>query len=301
MIQSPRLIPGRTNAIALGLLFPTLLLLLMFGPGTHGITFAVATIAFSILGFTAYCFLHEAEHELLFESRFLNDGAGVMLGLFFPAPFHLLRQGHLGHHARNRTDTEAFDLYHPNRPREKWMRRFQLYGTLTGIWYLVVVLSNVLAFTWPLPLLFRRTDRSARALLSSFNPEKIGIVRLEALLALLFHGTLLWLSDSPGFYLLMYFFSGLLWSSQQYLHHYGTERHPERGARNVRTWKFLDLLWLNHNLHLTHHLKPSLPWIHLRLNGPPATTTMMSAYWQMWRGPVADTSTVMDVTEGRVV
>ena len=45
------------------------------------------------------------------DAKIPSPAAGVLMALFFPAPFHLLRQGHIGHHLRNRSDDEAFDLY----------------------------------------------------------------------------------------------------------------------------------------------------------------------------------------------
>ncbi len=56
---------------------------------------------------------------------------------------------------------------------------------------------------------------------------------------------------------------GVTWSSMQYMHHYATERHVHKGARNLRTWRWLDALWLNHNWHQRHHEQPNVPWIHL--------------------------------------
>ena len=70
----------------------------------------LVTTVFAIVMNSVYATIHEAEHRMLFDDRRLNDGAGVLLALLFPAPFHLLRQGHLGHHLRNRSDDEAFDL-----------------------------------------------------------------------------------------------------------------------------------------------------------------------------------------------
>src|SRR3954471_13333621 len=68
-------------------------------------------VAFGILMNSVYAIIHEAEHAMLFPNRVANEFTGVLMALFFPAPFHLLRQGHIGHHLRNRSDDEAFDLY----------------------------------------------------------------------------------------------------------------------------------------------------------------------------------------------
>src|SRR5881394_3445315 len=57
-------------------------------------------LGFGILLNSMYAIIHEAEHGILFPDRRWNDAAGSVLALFFPAPFHLIRQGHLGHHMR---------------------------------------------------------------------------------------------------------------------------------------------------------------------------------------------------------
>jgi hypothetical protein len=72
---------------------------------------ALLALAFGILMNSVYSIIHEAEHGILFPNRRVNDAVGIFLAAFFPAPFHLIRQGHLGHHLRNRSDDEAFDLY----------------------------------------------------------------------------------------------------------------------------------------------------------------------------------------------
>ena len=60
---------------------------------------------------------------------------------FFPAPFHLIRQGHIGHHIRNRSDDEAFDLYFSNESR--FWKCVQLYGTLTGLFWVLIYVTNL--------------------------------------------------------------------------------------------------------------------------------------------------------------
>src|SRR5678816_3787533 len=98
-------------------------------------------VAFGVLMNSVYSIIHEAEHAILFPNRTVNDLTGVFMALFFPAPFHLIRQGHLGHHMRNRSDDEAFDLYFEE--DHWWWRVAAFYGILTGFYWLIVVLSNV--------------------------------------------------------------------------------------------------------------------------------------------------------------
>src|SRR5688572_11072058 len=72
---------------------------------------AMLAVVFGIVMNSVYSIIHEAEHGMLLSNRRWNDIAGSCMALFFPAPYHLIRQGHLGHHLRNRSDDEAFDFY----------------------------------------------------------------------------------------------------------------------------------------------------------------------------------------------
>ena len=105
-------IPGLINAVVL-LLQLSLLTLAFYAAARASGWLAIAglSLAFGILMNSVYSVIHEAEHRMLFAIPWLNDLSGVFMALFFPAPFHLLRQGHLGHHMRNRSDDVAFDLY----------------------------------------------------------------------------------------------------------------------------------------------------------------------------------------------
>src|SRR3954466_10424755 len=104
-------------------------------------------LAFGIVMNSVYSIVHEAEHAMLFPNRRWNDFAGAAMALFFPAPFHLIRQGHLGHHLRNRSDDEAFDFYFEGDHR-LW-RSLVLYGILTGCYWIVVVLGNIVFLFFP--------------------------------------------------------------------------------------------------------------------------------------------------------
>lgn len=252
-----------------------------------------------------YSLIHEAEHNLFHPDPRVNDAAGVLLALLFPAPFHLLRQGHLGHHLRNRSDDEAFDLYFPE-DRPLW-KRMQLYGILTGCYWVVVTLSSIVALVRP--SLLRpggvRFDRPTAALLESLNPRYERLIRLEAAAIVLLHPALVWLLGVPVLhYLIVLYGFGLSWSGFQYVHHFGTVRDVRRGARNLATWALLDLVWLNHNYHLSHHLHPTVPWIHLPAlaTGPEGEReSLVRAYARMWRGPQLTTDRVQNRYAGLVV
>ncbi len=219
----------------------------------------------------------------------MNDGVGVVLALLFPAPFHLIRQGHLGHHKRNRTDDEAFDFYFEG--EAPLLKFLQLYGILTGLFWVTVVFSNFVVLVWPGALRRKNFeyDRPTAALVDSFKPRYWQAIRLEAALVVALHTVIIWgLGITLMHYTVIYFAFGFTWSAMQYVHHFGTERHVIRGARNLRLFAPIDWLWLHHNWHLTHHQHPTVPWIYLPRIGRsehPRRGFLLWHYLKMWRGP----------------
>ena len=179
-----------------------------------------------------YAIIHEADHGMLFDDRRVNDAGGVLMALFFPAPFHLLRQGHLGHHMRNRSDDEAFDLYfdgeHP-----VW-KGLQLYGTLTGFYWLMAVISNVVVLA--VPFVMRREyfqfDRPSAAFMDALNPRYARLIQIEAAAIIALHVAIVFALDIPlANYAVMYAGFGLSWSAMQYVHHFG---HAPRARRRAQ-------------------------------------------------------------------
>ncbi|PYM17836.1 MAG: hypothetical protein DMD81_07740 [Candidatus Rokuibacteriota bacterium] len=299
-------IPGRLN-LALASIVAAALLSILAAAGQLGFWWCALVLApaWGVLMNTAYALIHEAEHNLFHADRRVNDGAGVLLALFFPAPFHLLRQGHLGHHLRNRSDDEAFDLYFvEDHAVWKWS---QFYGILAGFYWAVVAFSNVVAVLWP-SLLRRnrlRFDRPTAALLDSLDPRSERLIRIEAAAAVVFHVALAWFFGvAPTMYLVVLCGFGLSWSGLQYVHHFDTVRDVRWGARNLRTWSWLDRIWLHHNYHLNHHLDPTVPWRYLPslFRGIEYERgSLLRAYLRMWRGPRLTTIRVENRYAGVVV
>ncbi len=262
-------------------------------------------IAFGVIGNSIYSIVHEAEHRMLHRNHRLNDVLGAGMALLFPAPYHLIRQGHLGHHQRNRSDDEAFDLYFAGEnPIIRWL---QLYGILTGAYWLMVVLSNVVVAVAP-GLLVRRKfefNRPSAALMESLNPAYWRLIRLEGLLAIALHSAIIvGLDIPPARYLAVYFGFGFSWSAMQYVHHFETERHVLLGAQNLRGLAALDWMWLHHNWHRTHHRHPTIPWIHLPRLGraeDPQRPFLLWRYLRMWRGPRYSEEHVENRFAGRII
>jgi fatty acid desaturase len=266
---------------------------------------AVAALAFALVMNSVYAVIHEAEHGMLFSHPALNESAGVLMALFFPAPFHLLRQGHIGHHLRNRSDDEAFDLYFEGE-QAAW-KYLQLYGILTGFYWLVAVLGNIVVLLFPSVLTRERFtfDRPSAAFMASLNPRYNTLMRAEAVAVLVVHPLIVWLLGIPVLnYAAMYAAFGFSWSAMQYVHHFGTTRHVLEGARNLWLWRPVDMLWLNHNWHLTHHKHPTVPWIHLQRIGSsenPECGFLPVHYLRMWRGPSRATDRVENRYAGRII
>ena len=254
---------------------------------------------------TGYALAHESEHGILHPNQNINLWCGVILMLFFPAPYHLMRQGHLGHHMRNRSDDEAFDFYFEGESAVwRWL---QLYGILTGFFWATIVSSNIVCALSPRLLRKQVTpfERTTIALQKTLNPRHEVWIQAEALAVFALHGTLMAvLAVPPLTYLGVLFGFGFLWSAMQYAHHFGTTRDVLRGARNLKTMGPIDLLWLNHNWHLNHHLHPTVPWIHLpRLTAPEHEHrgSLVWAYLRMWRGPRFNPERVENRFAGRII
>lgn len=289
MKPEPFPIPAKLNLVLAAVQIALLLALLWCASLARWWWLPPLAIGYGLVMNSAYALLHEAEHGMLHPRRWLNDLTGALLALFFPAPFHLIRQGHLGHHLRNRSDDEAFDFYFEGE-NPLW-KRLQLYGILTGLFWLVILLGNVLAVVWPWFLQPRKfpVDRPTEALLQSLNRKFLPLVWLESAAAVGLHASLIIFCEIPlirWFAVLCGF--GVMWSAMQYVHHFGTSRDVVNGARNLRSWRWLDAIWLNHNWHLRHHQQPTVPWVHLpdlKEGQTESRDRVLPAYLAMWRGP----------------
>lgn len=302
----PVRIPDRLNAIIIAVQLGAIAACVAAGARiTNGWWLALLAMGFGLVMNSVYSIIHEAEHAMLFSNRRVNDWAGSIMALFFPAPFHLIRQGHLGHHLRNRSDDEAFDFYFEG--DHKVWKALVWYGILTGFYWLVVVLSNVVFLLLPFRAdkKYWQVDQASTAFMAALNPIYGRLIRCEAAAAILLHLGIVWFSRIPlSHYAIMYASFGFMWSAMQYVHHYGTERHVTRGARNLWIWAPLDLFWLNHNWHLTHHQHPSVPWVYLpqlETDGDTRRGFLVNAYLKMWRGPRLARERVQNRFSGKLI
>jgi fatty acid desaturase len=182
-----------------------------------------------------------------------------------------------------------------------------LYGIITGCYWIVVVLGNIVFLFFPFAAdkKYWEFDRPSAAFMESLNPRYRRWIQWECVAVLGLHALIVWGLGIPVWkYAVMYFGFGFTWSAMQYVHHYGTERHVTRGARNLWIFAPLDWLWLNHNWHLTHHEHPTVSWVHLPMIGrveSPRRGFLLWAYLRMWRGPKRAAERVENRYAGRII
>lgn len=282
-------IPGRLNVALSALGFAGAVLLLWAGSLRPEWWWAVAWgIPFSYWMLFVYSLIHQAQHDTLHADPRLNYAWGTALSALFPAPFTMIRTTHQGHHLRNRTDDEMFDLYYPTDNR--FLKVAQFYCILLGLFWPIIPIGGLLAAVCPgifKTRLFQR-GRNTRYLLGDIRPQQVGLIRLEVLLIIgLFVGLsyalpLHWLN-----LLLMYACFSFNWSTRQYVTHAFTHREILDGALNLKTGKLMSLLLLNGEWDLNHHRYPMIPWPYLPEVSPPGSTqhSYLLHYWRQWRGP----------------
>jgi len=245
--------------------------------------------AFAVTLVTLYTLFHEAAHGLAHPTPWVNRWMGRTLGVFFGVPFSFFRHGHLGHHRRNRTDSEMFDLYYETDNR--LVKRLILWSILAGFFYVVFVLLGLALLVAPRPLI-----RWAKGLGMATNAYVIGSmpgdllpsIRGEMVLILAAQGALFvafgWRLES---FLVLYGCHAVFWSAQDYARHAFSPRDILNGAHNLRRNRLVSWIFLNNNLHKAHHRNPRVSWLHLpglvteQEMGPP----LWKNYLRMLKGP----------------
>jgi fatty acid desaturase len=291
-------IPGTLNLIICALAFSAAagLLWAVAHVENWGLKFALAVV-FGYVGNTIFSMLHEAVHRVAHPVKWVNETIGLFCAAFFPTGFTFQRFCHLGHHRRNRTDVEMFDMYYP---RDNWyLKALQLYGILLGLYWPMLPLGCLLYlfFPWALNTQWLRNTKSYEikhigadamiAPLFAANAPKFRM-RAEMLFSLGLQLTLFRALDlSFASWLLCYYVFGFNWGSLQYADHAGSARDIRHGAWNLRVNKFTRAMFLNYHHHLVHHQHPQIPWIHLGKFVDPdePRPTFMEKYLELWRGP----------------
>jgi len=243
---------------------------------------------FAFSGLTIYTLLHEAWHQVLHANQSVNDILGTLLAAAYGGPFTFLKYTHQGHHQRNRSVEESFDIYYSEEERAR--RTIFFYFTYLGGFWLAVPLTS-LVFIFAPSLLhgwLARRDPSVGAMLRGIPQRQFRRIRLEALGVFAFHGALvITLGLHWSTWVLLYGMFGVCWSSQNYLGHAGAPLDVQEGAHNLRANPVFEKLLLHFNWHLAHHQNPEIPWLYLpQFNDPRRKRPgYLQSYIKFWAGP----------------
>lgn len=245
-------------------------------------------IVFSYVMLTDYALLHESAHGNLHSSRLGNRVLGTIAGFLFPCPYSLIRAAHQGHHLRNRTDHEMFDLYYPSDSR--LVRYVQWYGILCGFFWPWIPIGSIVLSLCPAMLrarIFQRA-RSSNYLLGDIRTAEIRSIRIETLATLAFFAFLFWVLDLRWQNtLLLYACFAFNWSTRQYVGHAFSKRDVVEGAWNLQHNRVMSLVLMHSEWDLNHHRRPEVPWLYLPRLGstPEAERRYVRQYLRLWTGP----------------
>ncbi|MBI4815814.1 MAG: fatty acid desaturase [Deltaproteobacteria bacterium] len=281
-------VPANLN-VALSLAQIAASVALLVGASTFGFSVlgAACVITFTFVMQTGFSLIHEAEHDKLHPTRWVNDALGILTAAIFPGSFQFMKVAHLSHHRKNRSDAELVDYV---RNGESFaLKTIQYYALITGvIWLGVPLLSALIALT---PSFGSEptdeTPKSGAALYLQFVREARPYrVRLELIFVVTLWTLILKvLPISFEALAVSYGAFAFSWASQQYVYHIRTPRHLVEGAFNLRLPRALELLYLNFNHHLTHHRNVMVPWIHLPELSERPERAYLATYLDLWRPP----------------
>ncbi len=246
-------------------------------------------LLFAVIMVPVYSLIHEAEHGIVNSNEFVNNIMGRWLSTLFIAPFTFFKHCHLKHHKKNRTDEEMWDLYYEH--QNKFQRYKTLYGMMIGLGYFSLWLATLLFAIAP-RLIYTRFFYSQKEvggfLRGSDRKDKVANSRWESLLAIIFQVFIFFILDLKWTsWLTLFVIHGFLWSSQNYVNHAFSPRNIINGAHNLKIPLWLNLVYLNFNLHLAHHQNPKIPWIHLPtfIKKGKGRMSFFRNYLRLWKGP----------------
>ncbi|RIK75111.1 MAG: stearoyl-CoA 9-desaturase [Planctomycetota bacterium] len=281
--------PNRLNLVLVLIVSALAVFLLWLGSAAESwLAIAMVGVAFSFVMLTNYALLHEATHNRLHDNSKANYALGVLSGVWFPVPFTMIHVTHQGHHLRNRTDHEMFDLYYPTDNR--LVRYVQWYGILCGFFWPFVPLGGLIAAISPALLRTRpfRAARSSNYLLGDVAAANVWRIRGEVALTVAMFTTLFWTFELKWLNtLVLYGCFSVNWSTRQYVGHAFTRRDIVEGAWNLRHNRLMSWILLHGEYDLNHHRRPDVSWLHLpKLTRPDdERPSYVRQYWRQWLGP----------------
>lgn len=247
-----------------------------------------------------WAFVHEAIHGTLFTNRTANGILGRINAILFGASFHLLRIGHMLHHALSRTPRERSEVYLPGLDNRA-VFTVGYYFRLMGGLYLYELIGGLL-FLLPQKWILRFSSKIAsehnvveflveRLLKADILPS----VRLDEFLALGIYGLAFTLYGKYAWMLALALFArGFLISIMDNVFHYGTPLGKPDISRNLALPTWASRMILNFNFHSNHHLCLSVPW-HLlpavqNQEGKLNKASLIPMLVYQFNGPIPETS-----------
>jgi fatty acid desaturase len=253
-----------------------------------------AAVAFAFVNNVPFALMHEAVHGVAAKTPRRNYALGLIASCMFPTSFSMQQVAHLGHHARNRTDSDLYDYYLPGQSR--LVRNLWLYGgNLLGLYWFCIPLSNLI-YLLGTPLYRSRffVERVAPSL--GFGPHVRDIARLspgsvwlEMACAFGYQTVQFWaLGLTWKGWLLAHWLFAMHWSALQYVDHAWSERDVAHGAWDLKVLAPVRWLTLNYQYHRAHHGHPAAPWTELPLlaERDERQPTFLQIYWSLWRNGV---------------
>jgi fatty acid desaturase len=252
----------------------------------------IFAIIFTFSNNTLFSLLHECVHRCYSKNKIINEIAGNFTAFFFPTALVFQRTCHLGHHLRNRTDCEMFDMYYPE--DNKLLKYMQFYAILTGFYWISIPFgcfmymlapSSYEFFVW----LNKKNKATDAAMMIPFltHPLK-NRIRIEMFFTFAFQVIIFkFLHLNFASWLLCYWIFGMNWGGLQYADHAWSERDIRNGAWNLKVWAPIQAIYLNYHLHRVHHQYPHLPWTMLPKyeNKKEPKPSYLGIYFEMWKGP----------------
>jgi fatty acid desaturase len=274
-------LPGRLNLLIVALTQFLAFTLLWLGSRLDLVWSIPIGIVFSFVLLTNYALMHESVHHVLHKSSKLNYIFGVLTHSLFPKSYTMFEIAHRMHHRGNRTDHELFDYYYPNDDTIK--KNIQWYGILTGIYYPLVPLGNLLMAIAPSIFQTRPFKQSAFSsiLFEEFKGRTITKIRLEVLFTIMLW-VVMWqlLSLQWQSVLVLYACFGFNWATRQYVTHAWTPRNVIEGATNLEVSRIHGWILLNGQWDHAHHKFPYLPWS--ELSNPQYHMVEQKGYFKQW-------------------
>ena len=292
-------IPARLNIFII--VVCTIAFFSLFTAGTHFHQIWIRLLlglAFGIIMIPVYSLMHEAAHNTLHPSAKSNLFLGRWLCCIFTISFTFYRHCHLKHHKKNRTDDEMWDLYYEH--QNKWLRYGNLYLMMIGLGYVATWLSVFLFSISPKLVIsaFFKKHTEINGFLNGFTTvNKLLLAQFESVVVIIFQLLLLWLINWDWWlWVIFYGIHGFIWSSQNYVNHAFSPRDIINGAHNLKIPSWLNLVYLNFNIHKAHHQNPNIPWLHLPsfIKSSKESTSFYSNYIRLWKGPELTKTTSPD-------